>query len=317
MLRENLIVAGVLAAMMGFSEPSRAATRPDDGTLLETLAYTFPAYDKAEGVEYYSGRPEYDAAVGDTSFEFQKLAYASDNLKVIAYLYKPRATNGERLPAIVFNRGSGPAGDSAPLLISMFHRLASNGFVILAPQYRGSDGGEGRDEIGGDDVDDVRNAVLLAKSLGYVDGNNIFLYGESRGGMMTYQAIRAACPVNAAAVFGAFTDLEIMNQSPYVQKIIPQIWPDYQAHKDEIIRRRSAKYWPDRLTVPLLIMNGGADQQVDPMQPLQLAEQLQRLGKTYELIIYAQDNHFIEKNREDCDRRVVVWFRSYLKKWGR
>jgi prolyl oligopeptidase family protein len=102
-------------------------------------------------------------------------------------------------------------------------------------------------------------------------------------------------------VFGAFTGLEVMNQSPYVEKTIPQIWPDDATHKEEIIRRRSAKYWPDLLSVPLLIMNGGTDQQVDPIQPLQLAEQLQRLGKTYELIIYAQDNHFLVNNRDDRD----------------
>jgi hypothetical protein len=62
--------------------------------------------------------------------------------------------------------------------------------------------------------------------------------------MMTYQSVRDGVPANAAAVFGAFTDLEIVHQSPYVQKIIPQIWPDYDQQKDAIIRRRSAKYWP-------------------------------------------------------------------------
>ncbi len=314
MLRQNLIAFSMLAAILSCNEQARSATIPADGTQLEKLAYAFPAYDKAEGIEYYAGRPEYEAAVADTSFEFEKLSYSSDGLKVTAYLYKPRITEGKHLPAVVFNRGSGPAGDSAPLLISMFHRLAASGFVVIAPQYRGSDGGEGRDEIGGADVDDVRNALLLAKSLPYIDPNNLFMYGESRGGMMTYQAVRDALPINAAAVFGAFTDLEIMNQSPYVQKVIPQIWPDYETHKDEIIRRRSAKYWPDKLSIPLLIMNGGADQQVDPMQPLQLAEQLQRLGKVYELIIYAQDNHFIANNRDDRDRRAIAWFQSHLRK---
>lgn len=48
-------------------------------------------------------------------------------------------------------------------------------------------------------------------------------------------------------------------------------------------------------------MNGGADQQVDPIQPLQLALQLQQLGKAYGLIIYAGDNHFLQGNREDRD----------------
>jgi dipeptidyl aminopeptidase/acylaminoacyl peptidase len=302
----------MFAAALGKSETQHSATNANDGTLLEAQSYSFPAYDKTEGIEFYSSRPEYEGAVADKQFEFKKLRYSSDGLSVTAYLYKPTQTEGKVYPAIIFNRGSGPAGDSAPLLISMFHRLASSGFVILAPQYRGSDGGEGRDEIGGSDLDDVKNILPLAKSLGFIDMKNLFMYGESRGGMMTYQAIRDGIQINAAAVFGAFTDLEIMNKSPYVQKIIPQIWPDYETHKEEIIRRRSAKYWPDRLSVPLLIMNGGADQQVDPIQPLQLAEQLQSLGKTYELIVYAKDDHFLEHNRNDRDQRAIAWFESCM-----
>lgn len=313
MARRHFCAVLIFAMLFGAGSWARATTKALDGTVLDTLSYVFPAYDKVEGVEHYAGRAEYEQAVADSAFEFQKLTYASDGLKVTAYLYKPREIKSGTLPAIIFNRGSGPMGDSAPLLISLFHRLASNGFVILAPQYRGSDGGEGKDEIGGADLDDVKNLVPLAKSLGYVDMNNLFMYGESRGGMMTYQAIRDGLHINAAAVFGAFTDLEIMNQSPYVQKVIPEIWPDYEKRKEEIIRRRSAKYWPDQLSVPLLIMNGGADPQVDPSQPLQLAEQLQHLSKTYELIIYAGDNHVLAKNRYDRDNRTIAWFKSYLK----
>jgi dipeptidyl aminopeptidase/acylaminoacyl peptidase len=302
-----LFSCSVLAA----EQPVTSSAR--DGTILERLPYTFPPYDRAEGIKPYADQSEYEQAVADRDFTFEKVRYASDGLKVIAYIYHP-AAQGSKLPAIIFNRGSGPAGDSAPPLIAFFHRLASSGFVVLAPQYRGSDGGEGRDEIGGADLDDVKNIVPLAASLGFIDLDNLFMYGESRGGMMTYQAIRDGAPINGAAVFGAFTDLEIMNRSPRVQKIIPQIWPDYDAHKDEIIRRRSAKYWPEKLSVPLLIMNGGADQQVDPMQPLQLAEQLQEQGKSYELHIYADDGHVLTNNRLDRDRMAIAWFRAHMKK---
>jgi dipeptidyl aminopeptidase/acylaminoacyl peptidase len=60
----------------------------------------------------------------------------------------------------------------------------------------------------------------------------------------------------------------------------------------------------------------GADQQVDPSQPVQLAEQLQSLGKTLELVIFAKVNHFREHNRNDRDLRAVVWFQSYLVRWS-
>ena len=105
-----------------------------------------------------------------------------------------------------------------------------------------------------------------------------------------------------------------MNRSPRVKEIIPKIWPDYETKKAEIIRRRSARYWPEKLSIPILIMNGGADQQVDPSQPLQLALQLQALRKPYQLIIYASDNHFLSANRRDRDDRALAWFERHMNK---
>ncbi len=308
-----LILSIVFAASSPAATPPPFADRPTDGQIVETPSYSFPTYDKAEGIEFYASRAEYETAVNDSAFEFRKLRYVSDGLKVVAYLYQSAHARSKKLPLIIFNRGSGPAGDSAPLLIALFHRLAAKGFAVLAPQYRGSDGGEGRDEIGGADLNDIKSLFPLAAALGFIDMHNVFMYGESRGGMMTYQAIRDALPINAAAVFGAFTDLEIMNRSPYVQKAIPLIWPDYETHKDEIVRRRSAKYWPEKFSIPVLIMNGGADEQVDASQPLQLALQLQQLGRAYGLIIYAGDNHFLQGNREDRDQKALTWFASHLK----
>jgi dipeptidyl aminopeptidase/acylaminoacyl peptidase len=240
----------------------------------------------------------------------------SDGLKVTAYLYQPARAGGRKFPAIVFNRGSVIRGDIAPELISFFHRLASEGFVILAPMYRQSDGGEGRDEVGGADVNDLMNVVPLAQSLGFIDMNNLFLYGESRGGMMTYQAIRKDFPVNAAAVFGAFTDMEALikyRPEVYQPKTLKQIWPDFDTRKDGIIKSRSAVWWPETLDVPLLIMHGGADWSVNPSQSLTIAQKLQDLGKTYELIIYAGDGHILSRNQEDRDRRAIGWFRRHMK----
>ncbi len=284
-----------------------------ESTPTATIPYTFPAYASVEGIESYADQEEYEDAIQDRAFVFEKLRYKSDGLSLVAYLYRPAETRSKKYPLIIFLRGSATMGDAAPQLIAFFHRLASQGFVVLAPQYRGSDGGEGRDEVGGSDLDDVFNVVPLTKSLGSIDEHNVFLYGQSRGGMMTYQAIRDGMPANAAAVFGAFTDLEIMNQSPYVQKLIPQIWPDYAQHKQAIIERRSAKYWPEKLTVPLLIMNGGSDPQVDASQPLALALQLQALKKKYSLVIYANGDHHLSADRLDRDRRAVEWFQKHMK----
>jgi dipeptidyl aminopeptidase/acylaminoacyl peptidase len=133
---------------------------------------------------------------------------------------------------------------------------------------------------------------------------------------MTYQAIKNEFPINAAAVFGAFTDLdELLKSDPQTyQTLIKAIWPDFDSRKDEILRTRSVIRWAERITAPLLIMPGGADQGVNPTHSLNLALQLQRLGRKYELVIYADDDHILSRNQEDRDGRAISWFRRHLKK---
>jgi dipeptidyl aminopeptidase/acylaminoacyl peptidase len=318
----KLLVTVAVFLIINFGAGNRIAfgSHVDDGALVESHGYAFPSYEKAvqaaDELKTYVSKEQYDSAVNDGNFEFKKLTYLSDGLKVIAYLYAPVRVSGRKFPAIVFNRGSTVRGDIAPELVSFFHRLAAEGFVILAPMYRQSDGGEGRDEVGGADVDDLMNVVPLAKSLGFIDLNNLFLYGESRGGMMTYQAIKKKFPVNAAAVFGAFTDMEALikfRPQVYQPEMLKQLWPDFDTRKDEIIKSRSAVYWPEQLDVPLLIMQGGADWSLNPSQSLTIAQKLQDLGKTYELVIYAGDGHSLPRNQEDRDRRAIAWFKGHMK----
>lgn len=299
--------------------PAASALAVDDGAIVARKAYVFPSYELAvqtTDVEKYTDKVTYETAVNDARFEFEKLTYASDGLKVIAYLYKPKES-GRKFPTIIYNRGSAVRGDIAPELIAFFHRVAAEGFVVLAPMLRQSDGGEGRDELGGADVDDLMNVLPLARSLAFVDMDNLFMCGESRGGMMTYQAIKRGFPVNAAAVVGAFTNMQAVidtHVKQYPLVVLKQLWPDYEERKDEISRTRSAIFWGDQLNVPLLIMHGGNDKSVNTEQSLALAEQLQKLGRVYELIVYAEDNHYLARNQEDRDRRAINWFKHYLKK---
>ena len=65
---------------------------------------------------------------------------------------------------------------------------------------RGSDGTEGHDEMGGSDLLDVKSALDLVGSIPNADAENVYLYGESRGAMMTYFAMRNGWKMQAAAM---------------------------------------------------------------------------------------------------------------------
>jgi dipeptidyl aminopeptidase/acylaminoacyl peptidase len=258
-------------------------------------------------------KTEYEAALDDENFRLEKLQYDSDGVAVVAYLYRPRQPAG-KLPLIVYNRGGYIEKDVAPELLPQFHRLARAGFVVLAPMYRQSDGASGIDQVGGDDLDDLLNLRSLLPSLDFVDANRVFLLGESRGGMMVYQALREGFPARAAAVYGAFTDFKQLTeaQPKIYQPLLVQIFPDYQQHASEIMQRRSALLWAEKINVPILIMHGADDQSVSPMQSLKMAERFQELGKTYELLVVAGENHTLSHNASQRDATVTAWFGEHM-----
>ena len=235
----------------------------DNGKIIERAPYVFPTYEQvpARFKPAYS-KEEVEAIRNSPDLELWKIKYMSDGLKVFGFIYKPKETAGKRLPLVIWNRGG--VGEDTKIGNENFndiyemHRFAREGFVVLASQYRGTDGGEGRDEAGGADTDDVVNLFPLARSLGYVDMSRVFMWGFSRGALMTLQAIARGAPVRAAAVVGAPTDLELgLKENPVLLQFARATWPDFEARKAEHIKLRSAVLWADKLTVPLLILFAG------------------------------------------------------------
>jgi dipeptidyl aminopeptidase/acylaminoacyl peptidase len=153
----------------------------------------------------------------------------------------------------------------------------------------------------------------VIQTLPYIDPAALFLYGESRGGMMTLQAIRDGFPARAAAVFGAFTDLDmLLQEDAKAAAVARQIWPDFDSNRTAIAERRSAVRWADRISTPLLIMHGGADTNVSPRHALQLAAALEQHKKTYELVIVAGARHVLGPFEAERDARAVRWFQRHL-----
>ncbi|MBI5440920.1 MAG: prolyl oligopeptidase family serine peptidase [Deltaproteobacteria bacterium] len=248
-------------------------------------------------------------------FECLRIRYQSDGLSVAGFLWKPKATKGRKYPLIIFNRGGrGEYGTLTPWRQFGFYEYLANGFVVIASQYRGAGGGEGRDEFGGADVRDVLNLVPLARSLGYIDMKNLFMLGASRGGMMTYLALKQGAPVNAVAVVGGLTDLVAAARSrpSVVSEIYEPFIPGFRERGEEALRERSVVFWADKINVPVLLLHGGEDWRSKALdQVLAFARRLEELEKTYELVIYAGDDHGLTFHRDERDKRIIEWFREY------
>lgn len=100
---------------------------------------------------------------------------------------------------------------------------------------------------------------------------------------------------------------------PDMDTLFRTIVPCFERDREAALARRSAVAWAEDLHVPLLILQGTADDRVPAGEALRLAERLQALGKEYELLMYSGDTHGLPAHATDAQDRVLRWFRLHVR----
>ena len=190
------------------------------------------------------------------AIDYAKLKYMSDGFKVACFVLKPKDAAGKKLPVIIYNRGGHHNVAAIDLMkLLSFRELVSEGYVLVASQYRGGPESEGNDEIGGADVNDVLNLIPLIESLPYADASRIGMFGWSRGGMMTYIALTKTGRISAAIIGAGPTDITTVGKkrSGMEEQVLSRFVPDYAKNTEEILKSRSAIHWPEKLHKPCVL----------------------------------------------------------------
>ncbi|MGB4775696.1 MAG: prolyl oligopeptidase family serine peptidase [Daejeonella sp.] len=270
----------------------------------------------------------YEKSRKQKQFECLKGTYKSISKNVEVWIYKPIHTKQKKFPLIIYNRGgTGNFGSLEEVDLVNFYKLSLAGYIVIASQYQFIGTNGKYDEIGGKDLNDILNLANVYKALPYIDTQNVFMLGISRGGQMTYQASKAM-DLNAIAVIGGTADFEMQsanrpeflngwNNDPNPDDNyfgLKNILPEFETHKYEYFRQRSATYWADSIKSPVLILHSRKDQKVTCNQVLKLANQLQKFQKEYSLIIYDQQSHALPFKYFDSFDRIIKWFEEHKKK---
>lgn len=248
----------------------------------------------------------------------EKITYMSDELKVKGYIAYPN-DDSKKYPCIIWCRGGiGNAGAIDKFTArGIYGQLASWGYCVFASQYRGNDGGEGHDNFGGDDVNDVINLVPLAEEVPQANKDVWGIEGWSRGGMMAYITLTRSDNFKTAVILGGIANLRCnADESKFMRRLYEHTMGKYG--EDEFKQKcesRSIVNFPEKLskTTPLLIMHGNADDRVLPHDSIDLSYKLLDLKIPFRLVMLEGGDHFMKSHRKEVDEMRKSWFEKYLK----
>jgi dipeptidyl aminopeptidase/acylaminoacyl peptidase len=244
-----------------------------------------------------------------------EITYLSEGLKVKGYLAHPSEKGV--YPCIIFNRGGNREFGSLneKKMVHILAAAANWGYVVIAGNYRGNGGGEGVEEFGGADVKDVINLIPALESLEIADASRIGMYGWSRGGMMTYLALKQTDRIKAAVVGGALSDsFKMIESRPGMEDVYRELVPNYRADRKRVLTERSPVLWADKLpkTTPILILHGTADWRVVPEMAIEMSAALLKAKHPFRLLLLEGGDHGLTEHSEKVAQEVREWFDRYV-----
>ena len=255
-----------------------------------------------------------------------------DGQPVPGYLFVPRGLDRSRKhPAIVWIHGDGVNQNydgwhvqrNYAVYYSFHQYLLQKGYVVFAPDYRGSIG-YGRAwrqgvymDVGGNDAKDAWMAAHYLETLGYVDMDRVGVWGLSYGGFFTLIAMvdqprlyRAG--INVAGV----ADYEMYYQDPY-----RGAWTTMRIGRPEENPKVYAQASPvsriDRLERPLLTLHGTADVNVPYLHAVKIMDEALKKGKgnLVEFMVYPGEFHYFTREHVliDAWHRAERFFDRHLR----
>lgn len=255
---------------------------------------------------------------------------AGNPMILYAYSFIPRSLDRKRkAPMIVLIHGGvhsshmtgGPANTA-----TIVRELIEQGYVVVAPDYRGSSGygpAYARAiDYGGAENDDVLGArAWMLERYPFIDAARVGLVGWSHGGMIALFNIFFH-PEAYACAYAGEPVADLLERRKYL-KALPRTMAESAgeaaAKDDEEYRRRSPVTWAAKLEKPLLIHGNTSDETVHVVEVERLIEALHAAGRQFECKIYQAapgGHHFNRidtKLARDSRGEIYEFLRKYLR----
>ena len=233
--------------------------------------------------------------------ELEDVSFPSfDGLEIPAFLLRPAGASAERPVAAIVHPHGGPTSYYGDEWDGHAQYFVDKGYAWLAINFRGSTG-YGREferanhgVWGVEDTRDCLAATDFLRTIDFVDGERLAIFGASYGSYMALLSVTDDPEHRFRCAVAKYGDCDIVSSWAQgdrlgVQDLERMMGPPAAAR--EAYRAGSPFHRLENVDVPLLIAHGERDERVSPKQSEQLVAELRRLGKTFEYVTYPTEAH--------------------------
>jgi dipeptidyl aminopeptidase/acylaminoacyl peptidase len=243
-----------------------------------------------------------------------------DGTEVHGLIVKPPTyTVARRYPTLLRIHG-GPSGQDEHSFSFERELFASNGYVVVAVNYRGSNGRGAAfqkaifADWGNKEVIDLLGAMDHILKIGLADPERLGIGGWSYGGILTNYTIATDGRFKAAiSGAGSSNQIAMYGTDMYIQQYDNELGPPWK-NQDLWLKVSYPFFHADRIHTPTLFLCGEKDFNVPLLGSEQMYQALRTLGVDSQLVIYPTQFHGIMTPSYKKDRleRYLTWYGKYL-----
>ncbi len=264
--------------------------------------------------------------MGSTDFERIK---ARDGQELPLWITKPAGASKAPLPAVVLVHGGPWVRGRQWEWKADAQFLASRGYVVIEPEFRGSRGyglqhfRAGWGQWGRAMQDDVADALAWAVKQGHVDPKRVCIAGASYGGYATLMGLARHPELYRCGVaWVAVTDPRLMftwrygtDQSDEVREVDYPLLIGDPVKDAALLDSVTPVLLADKITAPLMLAVGGSDRRVLPVHGQRMRQALTDAGRPPQWVVYDDEGHGWLKleTRLDFAQRLESFLAQHLK----
>jgi len=233
--------------------------------------------------------------------ELLKFRAADDSCDLYGMLQFPSDFDPSKSYPLLVSVYAGPGWNGARETFAMPNALTELGFLVASFGTRGSSGRGKRAmdsiylKLGVIEIDDQAAGVKSLWDRPYFDKKRVGIYGTSYGGYAS-----AMCLLRHPDVFAAASASSAVTAWYHYDSIYTERYMWIPQENKEGYEAGDAMNYADKLDGRLMIYYGTADNNVHPNNSMQLIQELQKAGKSFEVMVGPRPRPFRDQQRPDA-----------------